>query len=116
MHSSEIGKRRTKSRARTKFESNIFAAVNDAAIGQIKSLAESWVSKSRLAGTNLIMLNPTRADKRLGSFCINIQTGAWADFATDDRGGDIISFYAYVHGLTQIDAARELADYLGVDA
>lgn len=116
MHSSQIGKRRTKSRACTKFESNIFAAVNDAAIGRIKSLAEGWVSKSRLSGANLVMLNPTRADRRLGSFCINTQTGVWVDFATDDRGGDIISLYAYLHGLTQIDAARELADYLGVDA
>ena len=116
MHSSQIGKRRTKSRAQTKFQDNIFVAVNQAAIGKIRDLAEGWVSKSRLSGANLVMLNPTRADKHLGSFCINTQTGVWAEFATDDRGGDIISLYAYVHGLTQIDAARELADHLGVDA
>ena len=43
-----------------------------------------------------------------------MRTGVWADFATDDKGGDIISYYAYIKGLGQIDAAKELADRLGV--
>ena len=30
-----------------------------------------------------VALNPTRADKRAGSFKINLQTGRWADFAAD---------------------------------
>ena len=116
MHYSEIGKRRTKSRARKKFQDNIFVAVNTAAKGQIKELASRWVSKYRMSGDNLMALNPTRPDKSIGSFAINVRSGAWADFATNDVGGDIISFYAYIHGMSQIDAAHALASELGVDA
>jgi hypothetical protein len=35
-----------------------------------------------------IVLNPRRADNHLGSFSINLRTGCWADFSSNDRGGD----------------------------
>ena len=95
---------------------NIFEAVNDAAKGQIESLCRGWLGRCERSGDNLMALNPTRADKSIGSFGINTCTGVWADFATGDKGGDIISFYAYLHGMSQIDAARELAKTLGVAA
>lgn len=43
-------------------------------------------------------------------------TGRWADFATDDKGGDVVSLAAYLAGTGQADAARNLADMLGVRA
>jgi len=52
-----------------------------------------------------VSLNPTRPDKNPGSFRINIFTGKWADFATGDKGGDFISFFAYVKGVSQTEAA-----------
>ncbi|KIC48914.1 hypothetical protein RA29_14750 [Tateyamaria sp. ANG-S1] len=57
----------------------------------------------------------TRADRNIGSFCINVRSGLWADFATGGSGGDIISFVAYVRGTRQIEAAKELAGILGID-
>lgn len=116
MHASMIGLRRPKSKGgpRKASNRNIFEEVNAATQGRIESLARGWVAKARLTGDNLFGLNPTRADKKVGSFCINVRTGVWADFATDDKGGDIISFYAYLQGISQIDAAKELADRLGV--
>jgi hypothetical protein len=42
------------------------------------------------------------------SLKININSGKWADFATEDRGGDPVSLYAAIHGLTQTEAARRL--------
>lgn len=42
-------------------------------------------------------INPTRDDKKAGSFQVNLQTGLWIDFATDDKG-DILSLYAYIKG------------------
>lgn len=95
---------------------NIFADVNAAASGRIENLVKGWVSKPRMSGDNLFALNPTRDDRRPNSFCINVRTGVWSDFATGDSGGDVISYYAYIFGLTQIDAARELAKQLGVSA
>lgn len=48
------------------------------------------------------------------SFSINLNTGKWADFATSDRGGDIISLYARARGLNNGEAAKELqTNYLG---
>ena len=59
--------------------------------------------------------NPTRADRRLGSFKINMVTGRWGDFATAARGGDVVSLAAYLAGTGQMEAARNLANMLGVD-
>lgn len=116
MHASMIGQKRPKAKdkPRKALNCNIFEEVNAAAQGRIESLVRGWVAKARMSGDNLFALNPTRADKTVGSFCINVRTGVWADFATDDKGGDIISYYAYIKGLSQIDAAKELADRLGV--
>jgi hypothetical protein len=58
---------------------------------------------------------PTRADRRPGSFKINLHTGRWADFATDQRGRDVISLAAHLHGLSQLEAARNLAEMLDLD-
>jgi hypothetical protein len=60
-----------------------------------------------------VALNPRRADCRLGSFKVNLNTGRWADFATGDRGGDLISLLAYLQGVSQTEAARLLARELG---
>jgi putative DNA primase/helicase len=43
------------------------------------------------------------------SLSVNVTTGRWADFAGDDKGGDLISLYAAKRGLTQLEAARELS-------
>jgi hypothetical protein len=40
----------------------------------------------------------------------NYKTGIWKDFASDDGGADLISLVAYLRGIGQGDAARELAD------
>jgi hypothetical protein len=42
------------------------------------------------------------------SFRINMRTGRWADFATQDKGGDVISLYAFLNSLRQSDAAYRL--------
>ena len=60
--------------------------------------------------------NPRRADGHLGSFCINICTGKWADFATGDRGGDVISLAAFLAGIGQYEAAKRLVSMLGMEA
>ena len=56
-----------------------------------------------------------RPDRRCGSFKINLRTGRWADFATGDRGGDVISLAAYLFALPQAEAARRLSRMLGID-
>ncbi len=67
----------------------------------------------RLENHEYVALNPTRHDKHLGSFRINTFTGKWSDFATGDKGGDFISLWAYVKGISQTDAARALQVIVG---
>lgn len=64
-------------------------------------------------GHEYVALNPTRPDRHLGSFRINANSFKWADFATGDRGGDIISLWAYLRQITQLQAAKEIMQILG---
>lgn len=91
-----------------------FAHVNAAARQALPSLLGRWLPDGRQEGHEWVARNPTRADRNLGSFRINLRTGRWADFATGDKGGDVISLAAYLAGTRQLDAARQLADMLQV--
>ena len=93
-----------------------FAAINAAALSALPSLVRQWLPNGRMEGHEYIAKNPRRADKTLGSFKVNTRSGKWADFACDARGGDVISLAAYLSGIRQVEAARALADMLGVRA
>lgn len=90
-----------------------FERLKDRLSPYILSLVERILPGGRLEGREFVALNPNRPDKNLKSFRINTQTGKWADFATNDKGGDIISLWAYVRNIKQIDAAKELIGIVG---
>jgi hypothetical protein len=92
-----------------------FSQINSAAITALPTIRARWLPDGRREGTEWVALNPRRLDRHRGSFRINTRSGKWADFATGDRGGDIISLAAYLAGSSQIDAARRLARMLGVN-
>ena len=83
------------------------------AIGYLPSLVRVWCPQGRMCGHEWQAFNPTRHDKRPGSFCINAHTGKWADFATGDRGGDPVLGRFRVR-YAQVEAGRTLATTLGV--
>lgn len=85
-----------------------FASVNAACRAQLRPLLAIWLPGGRLQGREWVARNPLRNDRRAGSFKVNVETGRWADFATGDRGGDPVSLFAYLRGLGQAEAAREL--------
>lgn len=92
-----------------------FSAINAAALQCFDSLLREWLPDGHKDGPEYKSLNPTRADSRAGSFSINVVKGVWQDFATDDKGSDPVSLYAYLfHGNDQGAAAKELGDRLGV--
>ena len=76
-------------------------------------LVSRWLPHGRRVGNEWVARNPTRVDRRPGSFKVNLRSGRWADFATGDRGGDPISLAAFIFGLSQVEAARKLAEMLG---
>jgi len=91
-----------------------FAAINRAALSALPALLARWLPDGARNGVEYVARNPRRSDRRPGSFSVNMRTGRWGDFATGDKGGDPISLAAYLHGMRQIEAARALADMLGV--
>ena len=90
-----------------------FEAINRAGLANLPALLRRWLPDGRLMGREYVALNPTRTDRRPGSFRINVYSGKWADFACDAKGGDVVSLAAYLSGTRQAEAARSLADMLG---
>ena len=80
------------------------------ALAAAETILAQELPYGRREGHEWVALNPTRADSNKGSFKVNIAKGSWADFATGDKGGDLVSLYAYLHGLTQIEAATQMAE------
>lgn len=92
-----------------------FGAINAAALACLPALVGRWLPDGRRVGREWLARNPLRVDRRLGSFRVNVVTGRWADFALPDvRGGDPVSLAAYLSSQSQSDAARALADMLGL--
>jgi hypothetical protein len=94
----------------------VFARIAADALHSADRIVKRWLPDGRRNGVEWIARNPKRADRHLGSFKINLRTGRWADFATSAAGGDLISLGAYLFDLGQGEAARRVADMLGVDA
>lgn len=51
-----------------------------------------------------------------GSSCsVNLTNGRWADFASDETGGDLLDLYAAIHGLQPAQAALQVARECGLE-
>ena len=93
-----------------------FDAINRTALAALPAILRRLLPDGRIVGGELLARNPRRGDRSLGSFSINIRSCRWADFATGDKGGDPVSLVAYLENVSQVEAARLLAQMLGVDA
>lgn len=92
-----------------------FDGINRAALANVTTLLARWLPDGKPHGGEWVARNPRRSDRRLGSFKVNISTGRWADFATGDRGRDLIALAAFLHcGDDQAQAARQMAEMLGL--
>lgn len=80
-----------------------------------EAVAMAFLPDGRKDGQEWVAKNPRRPDKSLGSFKVNLVTGRWADFASGDRGGDLVGLVAFLLSLSQRDAAIRLAESLGID-
>lgn len=92
-----------------------FAAINSAAMYALPAILVRLIPGGKVSSGEYVVRNPKRADKNAGLFSVNMRRGRWADFATGDRGGDVISLVAYLEGVSQGEAARLLAKMLGLD-
>lgn len=95
-----------------------FAEVKAAALSRIEQVLGRWLPAYKLVdgGAEYTAPNPTRTDSSAGSFKINKAKGTWCDFATDDKGGDLIDLVEYIDGSDTTTAKNALADFLGLTA
>ncbi|MGU0835133.1 DUF927 domain-containing protein [Pseudomonas aeruginosa] len=95
-----------------------FAEVKRAALQAIDRVLAHWLPGGKRidGGKEYTAPNPTRADKRAGSLKVNLAKGTWSDFATGDKGGDLIDLVYYLDGGSDVDACNKLAEFLHVTA
>lgn len=92
-----------------------YKAISAAALPHLQDLALELDTGAKREGGEVQLRNPRRADRALGSFSVNASTGLWADFASEDEGSDLVSWWAHCRGLSQSEAARELAERFAPD-
>lgn len=91
-----------------------FNKIKLAALSSIERVLSHYCPNGKRQGREYLPLNPVRSDSTTGSFSINLDSGAWSDFATNDKGGDLIALVAYIEGIKQGEAANRLCKLLGL--
>lgn len=83
-----------------------FSDLNNRLLGQCPDLLRLWLPGGAKRGREYVCAG---LQGHRGESCsINMQTGAWADFATGAKGGDLVSLYAAINNLTQGNAYLKL--------
>jgi putative DNA primase/helicase len=92
-----------------------FKAIAARALDNIEAICAHWLPAGKKAGPEWeIGDRHGAAGKSLKVHLTGTKAGQWADFAAGDKGGDLVSLVAYVDTCSQGDAARKLADFLGL--
>ncbi|MGZ0897943.1 DUF927 domain-containing protein [Pseudomonas putida] len=94
-----------------------FSEVKHASLRSIEQVLSNWLPGGKRVdgGKEYTAPNPTRTDKHAGSLKVNLAKGTWCDFATGDKGGDLIDLVRYLDRVTDIDACNKLAAFLCVE-
>lgn len=91
-----------------------FARLADALLQRAEYWVQQWLPGGRREGHE--WCEASTANGGLGdSLKVNLNTGRWAHFASNESGGDLTSLYAYLHNVDNGRAARELMSQLGWD-
>jgi len=92
-----------------------FKGINEKLLADIETYLNEWLPGGNIEGRNYVVKNPTRDDATPGSFKVELNTGIWKDWATTEKGGDLINLYAYLNGLTDGEAGKKLASSYSLD-
>ena len=79
-----------------------FSRINTAALANAESICRRIIPGGRVQSGEYVACNPNRADRKPGSFKINLRTGLWADFASGESGGDLIALTAWRFGVAKL--------------
>lgn len=95
--------------------------IKDRLLAQMETVLDRYAPAapgSYRKGGRYFTLNPGRADRRVGSFCVWVSgpdIGRWVDFASHPRGGDVIDLIGLSLGLSPADTIAEARAFLGLD-
>lgn len=90
-----------------------FTALADALLRDADNLVPRWLPGGERCGHEYVC--GSLAGGKGSSCSINLVSGKWADFASDEKGNDLLSLYAAIHGLSQGKAAAEVAREEGLE-
>lgn len=88
-----------------------FKEINEALLRRSRELLPKWLPGGKIEGREF-KCGSLRGESG-SSLSVNLETGLWADFASNDKGGDLISLYAAIEGIGQGAAAKRLKDDMG---
>lgn len=83
-----------------------YQSISQSLLPAISHLLPAWLPGGKFKGKEYICSNLQGGNG--DSLSINIHNGMWADFATGDKGGDMVSLYAAIHNISQTEACKRL--------
>lgn len=90
-----------------------FAELSAALLSRADTLVPMWLPGGTKRGHEWVCASLSGG---AGTSCsVNLVNGQWADFAGDERGGDLVSLYAAIHGLSMGKAALDVARDEGLE-
>lgn len=91
-----------------------FAALADALLAMADTLVPNWLPGGAKRGPEWVCAGLSGGE---GTSCsVNLVKGRWADFSSDERGGDLVSLYAAIHNLDMGKAAVQVARDYGLES
>ncbi len=91
-----------------------FEALADALLPDAADLVAAWLPGGAQRGHEYVC--GSLAGGKGASCSVNLTTGEWADFSGDEKGRDLVSLYAKIHGLSNVRACVELARAKGLES
>lgn len=91
-----------------------FSELADALLPMAYELVAEWLPGGVVRGHEWVC--GSLAGGKGTSCSVNLTTGEWGDFSSDDKGRDLLSLYKAIHGITMAKACVELARKLGLES
>jgi len=93
-----------------------FERVGSVALQSVASLVAEWLPNGVREGVEWCVGSRDGDAGRSMKICIaGAKAGVWSDFSAGDVGSDLISLYAYLNRMEQVDAMKSMAASLGIE-